>query len=879
MANYRKSFNFRNGVQVDEDNFIVQSSGLVGIGTSQPGQTLDVFGNVRVSGLTTTGSLFANNAIIGVLTATTLNLTTQTATNLLVTGIATVNGNITLGNDINTDVLTLGAKVNGSIIPSSDGTLDLGSSSSYWNTIYANAYQNFAFADLPTASESSFAADRLLKVKTDGTGYELVDIVTLNAYLLGGLRISSDDTVYTGIGSTVSNKLQISGISTVKFYVGEKVKVFGITSTTDSTTVPNPVVSSSSVSKIGTAVGVQTYRYWMAQYHLRNGKVGIASQFGSSQYAPALSNFNNEDYISLTLARTDTNHGILVYRQVGATADINQAKLIGILGPNELGGNTSGVSWIDYGTYDQPEWSTKGTVNEYTSNQIHFPAIATTGQRRGWAIDTVELVGPNYIRLSGNYKTNVGFGTTAQVKVVHDNTYAFKQAISTAVSAGNNFIDLPSGTYLTNKITIPSGFTLSGNGKNTIIKQQYFATDETDGGGNSLSLNGNVIGVGTTGTTNITIQDLTIDGNNQNNILFNPESDADNYLAYFDDVSSTLFKSIEIKNSPGHGLYIQNSNRVSIENCSIVDGALTDREAFQPLTAQGSQSLRINDSLFENYPGPVDLSVTSVVSTGGNIIRACGTGLRVYASSKITTTNNLILGPADEYIPSPDIYDSDFNSINITVNRTSDFQGPVLQYLENGEPKDLSSAKVVLSAGIGTVVGQGTTNETLGTKFLNFNIPTPDSDASGIGRSDGYVQLTLNQSQTSTLGLSSALGYDIIGTEYLQFPVGFTSSVGISTGAWNTIGAGATQYTVTLETDEQFSGISTGDVVKLVGHSVTPDLSAYALTVEAKIDGGALNKQLRLSGFTTTSVSNGTASGDIYVRNIFTIAKGRVGVI
>ena len=36
MPNYKKSFNFRNGVQVDDDNFIVNPNGLVGIGTSFP---------------------------------------------------------------------------------------------------------------------------------------------------------------------------------------------------------------------------------------------------------------------------------------------------------------------------------------------------------------------------------------------------------------------------------------------------------------------------------------------------------------------------------------------------------------------------------------------------------------------------------------------------------------------------------------------------------------------------------------------------------------------------------------------------------------------------------------------------------------------------
>ena len=81
MANYNKSFNFRNGVQVDNDNFIVNSAGLVGIGTSIPYSYLDVHGastlrdNVTVTGVTST-------------------------TNLFTTGISTVNNNFHVGSAI-----------------------------------------------------------------------------------------------------------------------------------------------------------------------------------------------------------------------------------------------------------------------------------------------------------------------------------------------------------------------------------------------------------------------------------------------------------------------------------------------------------------------------------------------------------------------------------------------------------------------------------------------------------------------------------------------------------------------------------------------------------------------------------------------------------
>ena len=75
MANYNKSFNFRNGVQVDDDNFIVNANGLVGIGTSIPREFLDVHGTAKITGLVT-------------------------ARNLAVTGVSTFYSNVRVGSGI-----------------------------------------------------------------------------------------------------------------------------------------------------------------------------------------------------------------------------------------------------------------------------------------------------------------------------------------------------------------------------------------------------------------------------------------------------------------------------------------------------------------------------------------------------------------------------------------------------------------------------------------------------------------------------------------------------------------------------------------------------------------------------------------------------------
>ena len=75
MANYNKSFNFRNGVQVDDDNFIVNANGLVGIGTSIPREFLDVHGTAKVTGLVT-------------------------ATNLTITGVSTFYSDVKIGSGV-----------------------------------------------------------------------------------------------------------------------------------------------------------------------------------------------------------------------------------------------------------------------------------------------------------------------------------------------------------------------------------------------------------------------------------------------------------------------------------------------------------------------------------------------------------------------------------------------------------------------------------------------------------------------------------------------------------------------------------------------------------------------------------------------------------
>jgi len=65
MSNIRKTFNFRDGVQVDDDDLVVRG-GRVGIGSTIPSLKLDVAGDIRAVGVVTSSDLF----VTGVATVT-----------------------------------------------------------------------------------------------------------------------------------------------------------------------------------------------------------------------------------------------------------------------------------------------------------------------------------------------------------------------------------------------------------------------------------------------------------------------------------------------------------------------------------------------------------------------------------------------------------------------------------------------------------------------------------------------------------------------------------------------------------------------------------------------------------------------------------------
>ncbi len=139
--------------------------------------------------------------------------------NLTVSGTATFNGNVDLGN-ATTDTVTFTATVNSNIIPSTNNTRDLGSSSLKWNQVYATEFvgQFIGNADtstkLATPRNFSITGDvDAPAVSFDGSDDVILNTTLDNTGVTAGTYGNTDGTSYSRF--TVDSKGRITSASNV----------------------------------------------------------------------------------------------------------------------------------------------------------------------------------------------------------------------------------------------------------------------------------------------------------------------------------------------------------------------------------------------------------------------------------------------------------------------------------------------------------------------------------------------------------------------------------------------------------------------------------------------------------------------------------------
>ena len=238
MSNYTKSFNFRNGVQVDDDNFVVNAAGLVGIGSTKPEKFLDVRGNASITGIASlTGSV-----VTGVITAGTIKIDAVsgvlTATKFVgdASGLQNIVAIATDGWIANTGSLSTTAKIGiGSLSPVSPldvlgdtkivGFTTLSGITTSVGELFANQLSVSGvstFVGLTSLSTLFVSSTSTFTGAIDANGGATIDNIQIGITGDNEIDTSTGNLTIDSAGGTVviDDQVNVSGILTAKSFSG-----------------------------------------------------------------------------------------------------------------------------------------------------------------------------------------------------------------------------------------------------------------------------------------------------------------------------------------------------------------------------------------------------------------------------------------------------------------------------------------------------------------------------------------------------------------------------------------------------------------------------------------------------------------------------------
>lgn len=669
---------------------------------------------------------------------------------------------------------------------------------------------------------------------------------------------------------------------TIYYSTGQIVRLYGASDV--STTEKGEVATTFNAVPAGFALTNQnspfvSFSYKIAEFSFENGMIGEDSSAISFNIAipdnllPTVTDirnaFNLDNFVNITFSNVPSNTGLLLYRSIAG----GDYKLFGVLGPKEI---ELGF-YIDYMNFDYVPWSGKeANENTYTSDIIHFPNIISTTARQGWIDRTIESVDAvnGTITLNDYVKINPG----ASVEIAHNDTSLLQSAINNNFTIGRRDITLNAKTYVSSELFMPSNFAINGSAYITKIKKLPWSGYE--GGIPSGRL---LNSVDDSGAENISLVGFDIDGCLPNQYLFAEGGDiAKNYCIDFGFGSdSTLVDKVRITNVIAGGVYMPEASNLNLVNSQILNSGSTDRYEYSPLVIGGGENIIIANNRFENFTDYIDTSVTDKGVVTNNIISNCGSGLLTYGSRFFISSPNVLIGPAGEFLPTTDILNSVYDSVNITLETGTQYTSDVYVYQENGVAFNLrgtvaSGERNRLLYGLYKLSKSAAGQESLYEEITDVTI----SDVpAGVDRTKGEFKFSISSTDVDTIldtysvANMVALNEDHVGLVYrvqLEEHVRAGTLVLGQEYSANT-SANTSSYTVNVE-DADY--LFVGATVETIQHGIGSDgpLSSTATVTEILGTGSNLTITVEFEG-----IINALGSGGyINILNNFTLVQGRV---
>lgn len=548
------------------------------------------------------------------------------------------------------------------------------------------------------------------------------------------------------------------------------VKIFNAT---DNTLSAAPA-SNLNVTAISPYADLPTlYNYKIAQFKFSDGKISSISTetATTSCYNRDPDFLNNTNLNRLSITRTSTDYGVLVYRRENSSIENDGYRLISVLGERELGAGTINIPYLDRGGFNTNTWASniKDTTNGdiKASSIYYFPVnaedLTQSKYDKGFTVARLSAF-TNRQTITINKQLT---GVTEPVDIFIDSsaTYdkngvlvgGFKKAILDNATGIIPQIYILNGNYYTSTITLTSNIIIEGESKKGVtIKSLPWEF-------NSSTKKSSIITA--VKEHDISVKSLTLDGNYANNTGWSTFEN--NFIVNNKEGEYFNYENIDVKNSVGGGIYALEASNFKLINSEIKSGAieLADDSRVTGLYAQQASSFILNTNNFEGWLGAIDLAVTRVGSAANNVIKNCGTGLLVYGATSLQVSPNLIMGQDNEAIPVSDLFDSKFDAINIELEQNQDFISDIILYMRDGSAAWLSSltigpsaygTNVTLTTNINTLVKTDGHHYILPLSSFNYstyntNVPTISIISTEESLQQGRVQFKLTNTAVNSL--------------------------------------------------------------------------------------------------------------------------------